>query len=422
MTDASAEPADQAAGLAARWRRFYSRLPAAVQLIGLQLWLPVLFIVLFCFCYIAAFHAPEIRGAPVGLSAPQYQQVEGQLSAATQGAVDFQRYDDPGTAIAAVQDGKLVAALVYPDAGGGPVRLYIASAHQFQAAQLITGILTPVFAAQDVDLEKRDVAPLPANDSFGMTALYLLLAWCIGGYMVAMFIGMLGAPLLHRTRVGIVIGGAVVISLLANFLAGPVIGAVDGHFWQLVLIAFGWMVAIGLTVNGLGYFFGRFVALPAILIFVFLSIPASGAVFPVWMLPSVFEMLHPYVVGSGMTEMIKRTLYGVGEQYQVGIRLMVTYAVVGLVLMAIGKPWRERREVRRILAGKTTMFADAQTAARDHGIAEREKVLEKHGVDDDGTAATRMEVEDEQAGDVFINYGRPLSGIDESGDGKHWKS
>jgi hypothetical protein len=74
-------------------------------------------------------------------------------------------------------------------------------------------------------------------------------------------------------------------------------------------------------------------------------------------------MLHPYVVGSGMTEMIKRTLYGVGEQYQVGIRLMVTYAVVGLVLMAIGKPWRERREVRRILAGKTTMFADAQTAA-----------------------------------------------------------
>jgi hypothetical protein len=33
-----------------------------------------------------------------------------------------------------------------------------------------------------------------------------------------------------------------------------------------------------------------------------------------------------------------------------------------------------------------------------------------------------MEDEDEQAGDVFINYGRPLSGIDESGDGKHWKS
>ena len=135
MTDASAEPADQAAGLAARWRRFYSRLPAAVQLIGLQLWLPVLFIVLFCFCP-SRPSTPEIRGAPVGLSAPQYQQVEGQLSAATQGAVDFQRYDDPGTAIAAVRT-KLVAALVYPDAGGGPVRLYIASAHQFQAAQLI---------------------------------------------------------------------------------------------------------------------------------------------------------------------------------------------------------------------------------------------------------------------------------------------
>ena len=37
---------------------------------------------------------------------------------------------------------------------------------------------------------------------------------------------------------------------------------------------------------------------------------------------------------------------------------------------------------------------------------------------DKGTQACRAE----QAGDVFINYGRPLSGIDESGDGRHWKS
>ena len=129
------------------------------------------------------------------------------------------------------------------------------------------------------------------------------------------------------------------------------------------------------------------------------------------MLPSVFETLHPYVVGSGMTEMIKRTLYGVGEPYHVGIRLMAPYAVVGLVLMAIGKPWRERREVKRILAGKTTMFADALTAARDHGIAEREKVLAKHGLNNDAAGAIQMEDEDERTGDAFNNYGRPLTGI-----------
>jgi hypothetical protein len=85
--------------------------------------------------------------------------------------------------------------------------------------------------------------------------------------------------------------------------------------------------------------------------------------------------------------------------------------------MAIGKPWRERREVRRILAGRTTMVADAQAAARDHGIAEREKVLAKYGVvDDDAAAATQLEDEAEQAGDLFVNYGRSLSGIGEDPD------
>lgn len=336
------------------------------------------------------------------------------LSALTKGIVDFRRFDDAQQALAALRDGQLAGALVYPAVPGGPVQLYVASANQFQAAQIITGFLTPIYAAQGIALDKHDLAPLPARDSFGVTPLYLMLSWCIGGYMVAMFIGMMGAPLLHRTRVAIILGGAAVIALLANFFAGPVIGAVQGHFWQLALIAFGWVVAIGLAVNGLSYFFGRFIALPAIVIFVFVSLPASGAAFPTWMLRPVFQTLQPYVVGYGITEMIERTFYGVGRPYHLGLVLMLAYAVVGLVLMAIGKPWRERREIKRILAGKTTTMADAQTAAYEDGLAVREKVLKKYGVDDDQaqSLASRMEDEDQRSGDPFVNYGRSLTGIE----------
>lgn len=412
--------------VAGRCRRLYSSLPTSIQLIGLQLWLPMLFMVLFCVCYIGAFHAPEIRGAPVGLSAPAYHEVHDRLSAPMKGIIDFRRFDDADQALAALRDGQLAGALVYPAVPGGPVELYVASANQFQAAQIITGVLTPIFAAQGVALDKHDLAPLPARDSFGVTPLYLMLAWCIGGYMVAMFIGMMGAPLLHRTRVAIIVGGAAVIALLANFLAGPVIGAVEGHFWQLALIAFGWVVAIGLAVNGLSYFFGRFIALPAIVIFVFVSMPASGAAFPTWMLPPVVQTLQPYVVGYGITEMIERTLYGVGRPYHLGLVLMLAYAVVGLVLMAIGKPSRERREVKRILAGKTTMMAEAQTAAYDDGLAAREKVLKKYGVDDDQaqSLASRMEDEDQRSGDPFVNYGRSLTGsesVDQRDEGSRKK-
>ncbi|TQF69096.1 hypothetical protein FK531_10005 [Rhodococcus spelaei] len=89
--------------------------------------------------------------------------------------------------------------------------------------------------------------------------------------------------------------------------------------------------------------------------------------------------------------------------------------MVGIALMAVGKPWRERREVRRILAHRTTMMADAQGAAREHGIATRTEVLAKYGAGESAASAEVLEDEDEQAGDAFTNYGRSLAGID--GDG-----
>lgn len=370
----------------------------------MQLWLPVLFIVMFCLCYIAAFHAPVVRDAPVGVVASQATQIEAALQAVTGPAVNYRTFGSAGRARAAVRDGRVIAAIVYSRETNEAPTLYVASAHQYQAARIAAALLRPAISAQGLQLAVTDLAPLPDYDSFGMTTMYLMLAWCIGGYMVAMFIGLMGAPLRHWVRVAIIVGGAVVLSLLANILAGPAIGAVRGHFWPLVGIAIGWIIAIGLAVNGLSYFFGRFIALPAILIFVFLSIPASGAAFPTWMLPPLFHTLQPYVVGYGMTEMIKRTLYGVGEPYVFGVIQMLCYVGAGLLLMAVGRPWRQRREVRRILSGRTTMFADAQRANAEHGRRMRDKVLAHYGV-----AVGALPASDEANGDPFVNYGQSLS-------------
>lgn len=401
--------------LTGAYRRVYGRLPPPVQLVGLQLWLPVAFIVLFCFCYIAAFHAPKIHQAPAAVAAPA--PAVAALQQATGTAVDYRTVADAAAAQAEVRDGSVIGALVDP-AGAHPT-LYVASAHQYQTATIAESLFTPVFAAQGKQLTVRDLAPLPPWDSFGMTTMYLMLAWCIGGYMVSMFIGMMGAPLLHRTRVGIIVGGAVVLSLVSNLLAGPVIGAFHGHFWQLTGIAIGWIITIGLTVNGLSYFAGRFITLPAILLFVFLSVPSSGAAYPTWMLPSFFGDLQHYVVGYGMTEMIKRTLYGVGQPYAFGLLQILCYAAAGVVLMAIGKPFRQRREVRRILAQRTTMMADAQNANREQGLKLREGVLAHYGVPDAESSEDAEDVlaGEELAGDAFSNYGRPLSGL-ESGPGR----
>lgn len=62
-------------------------------------------------------------------------------------------------------------------------------------------------------------------------------------------------PAVHL--VGLQLGlSAVFMSLLANLRAGPVLGAVQGHFWKLVAIVIGWIITIGLAVNGVSYFCG----------------------------------------------------------------------------------------------------------------------------------------------------------------------
>lgn len=183
--------------------------------------------------------------------------------------------------------------------------------------------------------------------------------------MVAMFIGIMGGPLRHRTRMTVIVVGGLVISLITNTLAGPVLGAIHGHWIQLVLIAWGWIVAIGLAVNGLSYFVGRFIAAPAMICFVFLSMPSSGGAYPKWFMPEPFAWLNNVVVGSSMVDMIKHQVYGVGPGPARGLITMACYATAGLVLMYFGKKWWERRRIRAIVTGRTTMFQDANTANRE---------------------------------------------------------
>ena len=362
--------------LTTAFRAKYAQLPPGLQLVGLQLWLPLFFICAFVLCYVVAFHAPTIHEAPVGIVASAAE--TDALQQQTGDAVAFTEFDSASLGRSAVLDGQQIALLDLSDPAH-PV-MTIASAHQYQAATVAKTLFSTSLAAAGAPLAVDDLAPLPAYDAFGMTTMYVMLALCIGGYMVAMFLGLMGGPLLHRTRLAVIAVGAFAISAVVFTLAGPVVGAIHGHFVQLWLIGAAWIFAIGVLVNGLSYFVGRFIIAPSILLVVFLSIPSSGAAYPVWMLPPFFGAIQHGVIGFGMTEMIKRTLYGVGEPYLVGALELVCYLAIGLVLTFVGKPVRARIDRRRILLGRTTMFADANAANREHHIAIKERILAEHGI------------------------------------------
>jgi hypothetical protein len=363
-----------------RWRRWYSTLHPSLQLIGLQLWMPLFFIVGFCLCYVFAFHAPHPHDVPVaviggdpGLSAA--------LDKALPGEYLLHVYDSVAQAKRDVLNGTVAVAF-----DPATNTIWKASAHQFQVASLVPATLTSVVeggggAAPTV----TELAPLPAYDEYGTVSMYVMLAWCIGGYMVAMFIGIMGGPLRHRTRVTVIVAGGLIISLITNTLAGPVVGAIHGHFVPLVFIAWGWIVAIGLTVNGLSYFAGRFIAAPAMICFVFLSMPSSGGAYPKWFMPEPFAWLNHVVVGSSMVDMIKHAIYGVGPGYSRGLITMACYVVAGVVMMFFGKMWWERRRIRAIVTGRTTMFNDAQAANREFLGKQRDEELSRHGLESTAT-------------------------------------
>ena len=140
--------------------------------------------------------------------------------------------------------------------------------------------------------------------------------------------------------------------------------------------------------------------------FVFLSMPSSGGAYPKWFMPEPFAWLNNVVVGSSMVDMIKHQIYGVGPGPARGLITMACYAAAGLVLMYFGKRHWERRRIRAIVTGRTTMFQDAQTANREFLGKQRDAELERHGLEstETGTLSVLSDDDWEDArvgGDVF---------------------
>ncbi len=348
-----------------RFRRQYSRLSPPVQMIGLQLWLPLVFVIAFCLCYINAFHQPspkDIKVAVVG-TGPAAVTLADRLEGTSNGMLSVSVASSVDAARGDVRDGDLAAAFT-PGAANQPARLLVASGAQFQLAEVVQQTFAPVAAAEGTTLAVDDLAPLPKHDSYGTSGFYIALVWTIAGYMVGMFIGMMGQTLKHRVRLGLIVGSGFVLSLLGTLFAGPVVGAVHGHFLSLWLL--GWLttISVGLVVNGLSYYIGRFVTGAALILFVFLNIPASGGAFPASFVPEPFKWLHPYVFGTGVLDVLRGIVYDVGPGIGSGATIIGVYAAIGLVLTVVGKPFFDRRNRLRAERGKpVSMMLAAQGAA-----------------------------------------------------------
>lgn len=374
------------------YKRQYERLHPSVQMIGLQLWLPFVFVVLFVLCYVYAFHSPAPRDVPVGVVGQSSAvQVTTALEAAAPGGFDVTTVAGGPSAAEAVRSAD-IAAVYDPTTSGGPT-LLVASANGASHVQTIERIFQATAAASGTTLQIKDVAPLPPSDSAGTVALYASLVATIGGYMIGMFVAMMGGPLRRRTRFAILLGSYLPLSLLATVLIGPVTGALQGHFLQLWLIQFSVMAAVGLVVNGLGYYFNRFVTGVALVLFVFLNVPASGGAMAADLLPQPFHWLQHVVIGGGTVPMIRDLYYNAGPGAAFGWWRVAIYAAIGLLLVVPGPAYARWRHHRRALLGLPAggMMAHAQHQLMTMAQA---AAAQSHAPSiDDHTSGTAVEAE-----------------------------
>lgn len=375
-------------GAVQAFKRRYERLHPAVQMIGLQLWLPAVFLILFVLCYVNAFHSPTPHGVHVGVVGQQAAtQLGGALGSSAPGGFDVAAVTSSGAdhAVRAAQ----LAAVYDPTTAGGPT-LTIASANGASNAQIVEKTFQAIATATHGTLKIDDVAPLPASDSAGTVALYVSLLATIGGYMVGMFTGMMGAPLRRRVRLGILAGSYIPLSLVAAVLIEYGVGALHGHFFALWAVLLSTMAAVGLVVNALGYFFNRFVTGAALLLFVFLNVPASGGAMAADVLPEPFRWLNHIVIGGGTVPMLRGIFYGVGPGVHVGVLRVAVYAAVGLLLTVPGPAYARWRHHRRALLGLPAggMMAHAQHQLASLAQASRPQLVASSAEDEDagGTA------------------------------------
>jgi hypothetical protein len=333
----------------AAYKRRYARMHPARQMVGLMLWLPASVVILFSLCYIGALHAPAPHDVPIGVvgTSTNDQQLASDLQASSKGALRVNTIRAANAA--AVRSGKLAAAFV-PGSPGHPAKVIVASANGYQLAEYAQQTLAPLAAAERTTVRVDDVAPLPAgHDNLGTVSFFITLVATLGGYLLGVFCGQQGAPLRRRDRWSVVAAMGALLSLLVTGISGPILGAFTGHFFEAWAVTYATVLVAGLVTDALGYYFGRFLIVPALVLFVFINVPSGGGTYPVTFVPGIFRWLNHIVLSSYDVPLMRHVLYGVGPHVARGIYGLAAYGATGVILALAGPyfvRWRQHRRAK----------------------------------------------------------------------------
>lgn len=347
----------------------------------------------FVMSYIGAFHDPTPHRIELGLVAPEQvaSSSVARLNALSGDPLAARVVSSEQQARQQVRAGELSAALVV-DPAGTTDRLLVASGGGASTVTAVEQVVGGVEQAQQRSATTVDVVPLQAGDGRGLSGFYLVVGWLVGGYLVASVLGVAGgaAPVTRR-RAGIRLAALVPYAVLSGLggalIAGPVLGALEGHtvalWWTGALLVF----AAAAATTALQVLFGIVGIGAAVLIFVVLGNPSAGGAYQTDLLPGFWRGIGMLLPNGAGTDTVRRIVYFEGSGIGTHLLVIALWALAGLVvsLLAASRRSDRGRSPRAGTRGGLGAGGIGGAGGSEHVVAEREPRGEGAG---DGVAGT----------------------------------
>ncbi|MFR0356444.1 DUF3533 domain-containing protein [Streptomyces sediminimaris] len=304
---------------------------------------------LFIASYVGALHDPRPRDVPFGVVAPAAaaRQAVTRLERLPGSPLDPRVVADQATARKQILDRDIDGALLI-DPAGTTDTLLVASGGGTALANTLDQRVTSLESARQRTVRTVDVAPASSEDFDGLSSFYVVVGWCVGGYLCASILAISsGARPATPRRAAIRLLVIALVSIAGGLggavIVGPVLGALPGSvmaLWGLgALVTF----AVGAATLALQGLFGIVGIGLAILIVVIAGNPSAGGAFPLPMLPPFWKAIGPALPPGAGTWAARSIAYFEGNATTGALLVLSAWAAAGIVITLLAAELRRRR-------------------------------------------------------------------------------
>jgi nucleotide-binding universal stress UspA family protein len=329
-----------------------------------------LFAAVFVVLVLSAFHAPSPHGLPVGIVAPATMtgHVRSALSRAVPGGFDLHVYGGEAAARAAIAHDQLVGALI---ATPGRLRLLVAQAAGAAPAQALTSAAGTVAARSRLPLTVTDVVPPLPGDSMALSPFFVIL----GVVFPSLAAGSASALVFRRARPAWCVAAPVVVAVVIGAAAAGIAdGVADlGHYAAIAGIVALFSLAVAAPTAALGRIRPPLVA-AAVLVFVVLSLPASGGPSGLASFgPGFLRVLHPALPLGAAASAVRGAVYFDGFGTAGPLWVLAAWALAGVAALTLITARRRRVPAIATVAsnGRPSLPADIVVGFDNSGPARR---------------------------------------------------